>query len=596
MFLKSHYFWRTYLGYVAVALVATFLFAASLVPSNSEQVQENVRRDMEVTSDSLALYAGTAIGNLDYQGLRETADSVALISGLRITIIDQNGVVLADSHEDPFRMDNHFRRPEVQSALANGSGAAQRYSYTLEESFRYLAKRVEIRGQLGGFVRVAMSEADLAAEIRQSHMFIIRNASIISFVALLIAFYLAARQAAKVEDLTAVTEEISRGNFARRIPEGNSVGLKKLAESINQMARSSARRVTDVTADRNRLSTVFTYMVEGVIDVDMDQNVLHINEAAAKLLQVNEKESIGKPLWQEVRNREILNALDQAISTQSVIKAQMRLNRESDQLVVDIYAASLSNDDGEPIGAVLVLHDITELKNLERIRTDFVANASHELKTPITAIRGLTETILEDDKVDRETMMQFIGRVHAQSLRLSQLVGDLMTISRLESSHNQEDFTRINFADLARQAVRAAQIVAEDKGQDLDAELPETEVMVMGDRQNLSQLLDNLIDNAIKYTTDSGTITVRVFQEDGFAVLQVSDTGIGISPQFQQRVFERFYRVDKARSQSLGGTGLGLSIVKNIAEKHGGSVSVKSQLGMGSTFTIRLPQATLNVS
>ncbi len=596
MFLKSHYFWRTYLGYVAVALVATFLFAASLVPSNSEQVQEKVRRDMEVTSDSLALYAGTAIGNLDYQGLRETADSVALISGLRITIIDQNGVVLADSHEDPFSMDNHFRRPEVQSALANGSGAAQRYSYTLEESFRYLAKRVEIRGQLGGFVRVAMSEADLAAEIRQSHMFIIRNASIISFVALLIAFYLAARQAAKVEDITAVTEEISRGNFARRIPEGNSVGLKKLAESINQMARSSARRVTDVTADRNRLSTVFTCMVEGVIDVDMDQNVLHINEAAAKLLQVNEKESIGKPLWQEVRNREILNALDQAISTQSVIKAQMRLNRESDQLVVDIYAASLSNDDGEPIGAVLVLHDITELKNLERIRTDFVANASHELKTPITAIRGLTETILEDDKVDRQTMVQFIGRVHAQSLRLSQLVGDLMTISRLESSHNQEDFTRINFADLARQAVRAGQVVAEDKGQDLDAELPEKEVMVMGDRQNLSQLLDNLIDNAIKYTTDSGTITVRVFQEDGFAVLQVSDTGIGISPQFQQRVFERFYRVDKARSQSLGGTGLGLSIVKNIAEKHGGSVSVKSQLGMGSTFTIRLPQATLNVS
>jgi two-component system phosphate regulon sensor histidine kinase PhoR len=592
MFLKSHYFWRTYLGYVAVALAGTWLFAASLVPRNSEQVQENVRRDMEVTSDSLALYAGTAIGNLDYQGLRETADSVALISGLRITIIDQNGVMLADSHEDPFSMDNHFRRPEVQSALANGSGAAQRYSYTLEESFRYLAKRVEIRGQLGGFVRVAMSEADLAAEIRQSHMFIIRNASIISFVALLIAFYLAARQAAKVEDITAVTEEISRGNFARRIPEGNSVGLKKLAESINQMARSSARRVTDVTADRNRLSTVFTCMVEGVIDVDMDQNVLHINEAAAKLLQVNEKESIGKPLWQEVRNREILNALDQAISTQSVIKAQMRLNRESDQLVVDIYAASLSNDDGEPIGAVLVLHDITELKNLERIRTDFVANASHELKTPITAIRGLTETILEDDKVDRQTMVQFIGRVHAQSLRLSQLVGDLMTISRLESSHNQEDFARINFADLARQAVRAGQVVAEDKGQDLDAELPETEVMVMGDRQNLSQLLDNLIDNAIKYTTDSGTITVRVFQEDGFAVLQVSDTGIGISPQFQQRVFERFYRVDKARSQSLGGTGLGLSIVKNIAEKHGGSISVKSQLGMGSTFTIRLPQAT----
>jgi len=324
----------------------------------------------------------------------------------------------------------------------------------------------------------------------------------------------------------------------------------------------------------------------------MDQKILHINEAAARLLLVNENSCIGKPIWQEIRNQEITEALDQAITTQSVIKTQMRLNRESDQLVVDIYAASLSNDEGEPIGAVLVLNDITELENLERVRTDFVANASHELKTPITAIRGLTETLLGDDEIEKETVTSFIERVHAQSLRLSQLVGDLMTISRLESSQAGEEFTRINFADLARQAVRAGQVTAEEKGQDLDAELPDTEVMVWGDRQNLSQLLDNLIDNAIKYTPNDGSITVKVSKDDENAILQVTDTGIGISPQFQQRVFERFYRVDKARSQSLGGTGLGLSIVKNIAEKHGGSIDVKSQLGSGSSFTIKLPLAS----
>jgi len=214
------------------------------------------------------------------------------------------------------------------------------------------------------------------------------------------------------------------------------------------------------------------------------------------------------------------------------------------------------------------------------------------LKTPITAIRGLTETLLGDDEIEKETVTGFIERVHAQSLRLSQLVGDLMTISRLESSQAGEEFTRINFADLARQAVRAGQVTAEEKGQDLDAELPDTEVMVWGDRQNLSQLLDNLIDNAIKYTPNDGSITVKVSKDNENAILQVTDTGIGISPQFQQRVFERFYRVDKARSQSLGGTGLGLSIVKNIAEKHGGSISVKSQLGSGSSFTIKLPLAS----
>jgi len=592
MFLKSHYFWRTYLGYVAVALVGTFLFAASLVPRAGEQVAENLAVTMQVTATSLERAVGPAIQNLDYDGVRDTVSDIAELTGLRVTVIDANGLVLADSHENPFSMDNHFRRPEIQSAYMGGEGRAQRYSYTLEEGFRYLARRVTQRDQFVGFVRVAKPASALATEMRQAQVGIITNAAFVAFLVLLVAFYLAARQTAKVEELTGVAQEIALGNFARRIPEGNSLGLKKLAETINQMARSSARRVSDVTADRNRLSTVFTCMVEGVIDVDMDQKILHINEAAARLLLVNENSCIGKPIWQEIRNQEITEALDQAITTQSVIKTQMRLNRESDQLVVDIYAASLSNDEGEPIGAVLVLNDITELENLERVRTDFVANASHELKTPITAIRGLTETLLGDDEIEKETVTSFIERVHAQSLRLSQLVGDLMTISRLESSQAGEEFTRINFADLARQAVRAGQVTAEEKGQDLDVELPDTEVMVWGDRQNLSQLLDNLIDNAIKYTPNDGSITVKVSKDDENAILQVTDTGIGISPQFQQRVFERFYRVDKARSQSLGGTGLGLSIVKNIAEKHGGSIDVKSQLGSGSSFTIKLPLAS----
>ncbi len=592
MFLKSHYFWRTYLGYVAVGLVGTFLFAASLVPRAGEQVAENLAVTMQVTATSLERAVGPAIQNLDYDGVRDTVSDIAELTGLRVTVIDANGLVLADSHENPFSMDNHFRRPEIQSAYMGGEGRAQRYSYTLEEGFRYLARRVTQRDQFVGFVRVAKPASALATEMRQAQVGIITNAAFVAFLVLLVAFYLAARQTAKVEELTGVAQEIALGNFARRIPEGNSLGLKKLAETINQMARSSARRVSDVTADRNRLSTVFTCMVEGVIDVDMDQKILHINEAAARLLLVNENSCIGKPIWQEIRNQEITEALDQAITTQSVIKTQMRLNRESDQLVVDIYAASLSNDEGEPIGAVLVLNDITELENLERVRTDFVANASHELKTPITAIRGLTETLLGDDEIEKETVTSFIERVHAQSLRLSQLVGDLMTISRLESSQAGEEFTRINFADLARQAVRAGQVTAEEKGQDLDVELPDTEVMVWGDRQNLSQLLDNLIDNAIKYTPNDGSITVKVSKDDENAILQVTDTGIGISPQFQQRVFERFYRVDKARSQSLGGTGLGLSIVKNIAEKHGGSIDVKSQLGSGSSFTIKLPLAS----
>lgn len=589
MLLKSQYFWRTYLGYVAVALIGTFLFSATLVSRVEQDQLIKLDSSMKVMADLLAIAVAPAIQRADYEEIRSTVSNVAQDSSMRITVVDGSGMVLADSHENPMAMNNHLRRPEIQLAYTNGLGSSERYSFTLGENYRYLAVPIYARQQLAGFARVAKSSDDLRSEISLEIKVLLRNSAVVAFAILLLAFYLSSRQASKVAELTAVAEEISKGNFERRIPEGNNLGLKKMAEAINQMARSSAQGVTEVIADRNRLTTIFTCMVEGVIDVDMDQKVLHINEAAARLLSVNEKECIGHPIWQGIRSQEILNALDEAIRNRSVIKTQMRLNRESDPLIIDIYAASLSDDQGLPIGAVLVLHDITEIKKLERVRTDFVANASHELKTPITAIRGLTETILDDEEVDKETVIHFTNRVHAQSLRLSQLVGDLLTISRLENSQNEKDFDKINFIDLIRQSVKAAQTSAEEKGHTLVTELPDTELSLYADRQNMSQLIDNLIDNAIKYTEEPGTITVRLKKEGSWALLEVQDTGLGVSPQYQQRVFERFYRVDKARSQSLGGTGLGLSIVKNIAEKHGGSVSVESQLGSGSTFTFRLP-------
>jgi len=240
---------------------------------------------------------------------------------------------------------------------------------------------------------------------------------------------------------------------------------------------------------------------------------------------------------------------------------------------------------------VLVLHDVTEIRNLERVRTDFVANASHELKTPITAIRGFSETVVDDPDIDRDTLRRFMERIHSQSIRLSQLVSDLMTISRLESDQGNDDFGLVNFSDIVNRAVRSAESAAHGKHQHLSAELSGTKLEVLGDRQNLSQLADNLIDNAIKYTPEEGRIIVRLFRKGSEAVLEVEDSGIGISPQYLERVFERFYRVDKARSQSLGGTGLGLSIVRNIAEKHSGTVSVASQSGAGSTFSFKIPLA-----
>ncbi len=590
--IKSKYFWRSYIGYVVLGANAVVLLCLILLVNNVGAEQEATTAQLQAHAQLLALAASDPLERGDVLTVTGLVENLSEASpALRVTIVDRAGTVLADTHEDPAAMENLLHRLEMQLALSRGLGMAERYSEPLAQGFYYAAVPIVAANSVLGIARVGRALADIDRAQADRQLSLVTTCLGILLALLVIGIYPGWRKGDSLEDVTQITEAIAQGDFERRVAESRALGMKRLADAINQMARTSARRVSTLTADRNRLATIFTGMVEGVIDVDQNQNIIHINDAAAALLGVNRDRCMGKPLWQEVRNQKITLALDEAIRTRSVIKSRIDYPRESDQLVVDIYVASLSDDQGEPIGAVLVLHDVTELKHLERIRTDFVANASHELKTPITAIRGLSETVVGDDLADRATLMQFMERIHAQSIRLSQLVTDLMTISRLESDQNPSDFALLNFGDLVNRAVTSSRAAAEQKQHRLNATVPSDKVEVYGDRQHLSQLIDNLIDNAIKYTPEKGLIQVRLRVEGGEMVFEVEDSGIGINPQYQQRVFERFYRVDKARSQSLGGTGLGLSIVKNIAERHRGSVSVISQLGVGSIFTFRMPLA-----
>jgi two-component system phosphate regulon sensor histidine kinase PhoR len=589
--LTTTYFWRNYLIYLGLLLLATGVtgFLQALDIGRIETREDAARLEAQL---SLLSTAGIApLSNQNLPMLRELAATVANETNLRVTMIGADGAVLVDTMEDPALMQNHLPRPEIQMALTRGVGEVERYSNTVNKNFVYRALPVRSDGEVLGFVRVARAREDLDAAISALQVQVAGDALLVFVVLGALAFLLVWRSAATVELLTETTVAIAQGDFDRRVPEARALGMKRLGDAINQMARSSAGRVSDITADRNRLATIFAGMVEGVIDVDERQQIVHINDAAVALLGLEPNKSKGKPVWQEIREQKITLALDEAVKSRTVIRTQVDYLRNRDQLVIDLYVASLADDDNKPIGAILVLHDVTELRHLERIRTDFVANASHELKTPITAIRGLSETVAGDPDVDRDTLQRFMQRIHAQSIRLSQLVGDLMTISRLEADHSTDSFSRINFVDLAARAVTTATGAAELKQQQFGARLPPERLEVYGDRQNLSQLVDNLIDNAIKYTPEQGRIEVRLSRWGDELLLEVEDSGIGISPQYQERVFERFYRVDKARSQSLGGTGLGLSIVRNIAERHGGSVAVKSQLGRGSVFSFRMPLA-----
>lgn len=472
----------------------------------------------------------------------------------------------------------------------------------------YLARRVDSDQGILGFVRVSIPLQDIEQKTTHLWWLILLGAASSSLAALVIGFYFAKRFTDPLRDMTEIAGAISQGDYQRRISVSHKDELGTLAEALNSMARSSAERLMEITTERNRLAKILSSMVEGVIAIDSDRRVIHANHAAINLLATvprgshtgNMNMTSSDLAWEDIRIPAIIEAVDNAFDSGEVVMVQMHRAEIHNDQVVDIHVSPLMDENRAVTGAVLVLNDVSELANLERVRRDFVANASHELKTPITAIRGLTETMLDDPSMDDETRLRFVERISAQSMRLSVLVTDLLAISRLEADQAEQKHDLIDMQELVKRSVSAAKAACVEKQLELsldpDDTISDMKAMTVGDMQSLSQMVDNLLDNAVKYTPSGGRVSVRLTASDHQIQLQVSDTGIGIDNLARQRIFERFYRVDKARSRDLGGTGLGLSIVKNIAEQHGGAVQLESELGVGSTFTVTLPLLTTTAS
>ena len=606
--IKSPILWRLYAGYVVVILISTTivgLLVGRQVTSNEMQelqVSLTVRSEMlaELSRETLML----AETEQKLVKLQRTIEMLGQKSDSRLTVIRADGTVIADSRESPVNMDNHLNRPEIIGAGESGQATTTRFSQTVSQNMSYIALRVDSTQGMLGFVRVSIPLQDIEQKTTQLWWLILLGAASSSLAALVLGFYFAKRFTDPLRNMTEIAGAISQGDYERRISVSHKDELGTLAAAFNRMARSSAERVLEITTERNRLAKILSSMAEGVIAIDSDRRIIHANHAAVKLLasdsHVSDLQSadLGKDdlAWEDIRVPAIIEAVETAFASGEVVMIQMQQAEIQNDQVVDIHVSPLMDETNTVTGAVLVLNDVSELANLERIRRDFVANASHELKTPITAIRGLTETMLDDPSMDGATRLRFVERISAQSMRLSVLVTDLLAISRLEADQTEQKSDPIDMQELVKRSVSAAIAASNEKQLALVFESNESntdmKIMTLGDRQSLSQMVDNLLDNAVKYTPAGGRVDVQLTAVAEQICLQVADTGIGIDNLAQQRIFERFYRVDKARSRDLGGTGLGLSIVKNIAEQHGGSVQLESELGAGSTFTVVLPLAT----
>jgi two-component system phosphate regulon sensor histidine kinase PhoR len=507
----------------------------------------------------------------------------------RITVISPRGSVLADSgkqREDIPQMENHLNRPEVRSALAGEIGIDTRYSSTLKINMLYVALPIKENNGVAGIVRLALPLESVQSTLSEVRRTVSIGLLFALFFAIALGYVVASATLKPVKRMTQVARKYSEGDFSRRILRGSDDEMGDLAQTLNTMAQEIEDKVREIREQNQKLSAIFNSMIEGVMVIDKAGRVVSVNAAVEKAFGVTAKDIEGRLFLETIRNNDMAEIISETLKRGEPVSREVALLFP----VKRIFEANATPifDSQAISGCLVVVHDITEMRRLETMRTDFVANVSHELKTPLTSIKGFVETLLEGAVDDKENNRSFLKIIQEHADRLERLVNDLLALSNLESRESALDKTDYALAQQLQEVISGFMSQVKKKRIGIKLEVP-AELSLHGDKARIQQVLINLIDNAIKFNREDGTIRIYAKKADDGVTVFVEDTGIGIPPRDLPRIFERFYRVDKARSRELGGTGLGLSIVKHIIELHAGRVGVESAEGLGSKFWFFLP-------
>ncbi len=571
--------------FLTQALVVTIALGAAILYAAREERSWLLRRD----SDILLRVAGTVERELSEDpawqrsGWERAAQSLGRRVGYRVTLFDGTGRVLGDTDSSTAAPSTPSLAagPEVRVALRGEVGRSLNGGVA---KGAYLSVAVPVRH--AGTVRVVRL-AEPLAEIRE------RNASLFTLwaltgilslaVTLAATYWLTARHVMRLEGLGRVARAIGRGELATRAAETPADEVGSVASSLNVMASQLQARLDALERARDEREQILAHMNDGVLLLDGADRIVHANLGMATIFNLPLTPETGSHLHKAVPVPELLLMTRQARTLGHTVEREMQLDLQGEERIVHAIVTPL-----DTAQAMVVVHDLTESERLNRVRRDFVANVSHELRTPLTSIRGYAETLLDGALDEAEHRQRFVGIIHEQTLRLQRLADDLLTLSDLERPELRLSLGPTDVREVVTRLVHGFQERAARQGLDLTLEAPDPQPLV-ADAQRVEQVIANLIDNALKYT-EKGRVRVRLHGTPGSVVCEVADSGAGLSESDQARIFERFYRVDKARSRAIGGTGLGLSIVKHIAELHGGSIDVQSVLGQGSTFRVTLPR------
>lgn len=587
---SSRLFLKLFLAYAGLIVLTIAACSAIVAGWQEDQLVRQVQRRLH---DSATLI-GDSLGGEVLQGsssdLQKKTFALGVDTKTRFTLVDAAGKVIADSEQASLEgvaaMDNHLSRQEFVQAQRSGSGTSRRLSATLQVPFLYYVLAIEQEGKTIGYVRAAQPISQVLEEVAEVRRLIWLVGLAVGLAGLVVTYWLTGRIVKPIHSLTEAAEEMTAGQLPQRVRISSNDEIGTLARTFERMVDKLSRRERALRESSDRQSTVLRGMNEGVLALNDMQQVLFANVAAGNMLGFIPDQVEKLTLLEVVRSNDLNELVQKVLASEQRAQCELEWQLETPH-TLEVTANPLP---GDPCpGVVLVLHDVTELKRLEGLRQEFVANVSHELKTPLSSIKAYTETLLGGALEDGENARRFLDRIDDQTDRLHELILDMLALARIESGKSPLELAEVSLSQVAGASVADNEQQAQSANVVLINKIAQSDLKVVADQEALRQVFNNLIDNGLKYVRPEGSVTIRCREDSGMAVIEVADTGPGIDPKHHNRLFERFYRVDKARSREVGGTGLGLAIVKHLCEAMGGEIAVESEPGKGSIFRVKLP-------